>query len=38
MLGNPYAEILAPIYAEFQRWKELLHAEFQAYLSKAIRT
>ena len=33
MLGGPYAEILAPIYDEFMRWKELLKKEFQRYLA-----
>lgn len=34
MLGDPYAEMLALIYAEFQRWKEILNPEFQAYSLK----
>jgi hypothetical protein len=29
--GDPYFEILAPIYKEFQRWKVILQQEFQAY-------
>jgi hypothetical protein len=32
MLGEPYLEILAPIYKEFQRWRVILHQEFRANL------
>jgi hypothetical protein len=32
MLGDPYFEILVPIYDEFQRWRVILQQEFQAYL------
>ena len=31
MLGDPYAEKLAPIYDEFLRWKELIYNEFQSF-------
>jgi sRNA-binding regulator protein Hfq len=33
MLGDPYLEILAPIYKEFQRWRIILRQEFQAHLA-----
>lgn len=32
MLGDPPPKVLAPIYEEFQRWRELLKAEIQGYL------
>ena len=35
MLGDPYAEKLAPIYDEFQRWSEILRTEFQARVSNS---
>lgn len=30
MLGDPLSEILASIYDEFRRWRELLDPEFKA--------
>ena len=30
-LGDPYAEMLALVYVEFERWRELLRAEFRTH-------
>ncbi len=33
-IGDPSLEILAPVYDEIQRWKEILQQEFRAYLAR----
>jgi hypothetical protein len=34
--GESLLEILAPIYDEFQRWKTILHQDFQVYLIRNV--